>query len=315
MLAVGTVPAWMEILRLNIAAPSRQKVFSYSQAFGYLGGGLLPFAIGGLLDGYVQAWRWLFPIAATIALLPLLFQRRILIPAAEDPPSADSPTSPHLLTPLFAPWQTAWRLVHDQPEFRNFQIGSMIFGCSLMIIQPILPIFFVDVLNLSYTELAVALTLCKGIGFGTSAPLWAQWIQQVNIFRLSSYIAGLSLLFPLFLMLAHWHLAFLYIGYLCYGLMQSGNELVWNMSGPHFAKNSNSSLYTSVNIISVGIRGCFVPALGSACFALMGAPLVMIGSGFLSLTAASYLFSSSLRFQPADFSAIADAPTGSYSKF
>lgn len=299
MLAVGTVPAWMEILKLNIPNKSRQKVFSYTQAFGYLGGGLLPFAIGGMLDGYFQAWRWLFPLAASIGLISLFFQRRIILPSGQlDSETQKAPHFTNVLGQLLHPWKVSWELVTKRQDFRLFQIGSMIIGCGLMIIQPVLPVFFVDVLNLSYTELAVALTLCKGIGFGAASPLWANYMQRMDLFRFSSCIAVLGLLFPLCMFLANWHIACLYLGYLCYGIMQSGNELIWNMSGPQFAQEKDSSIYTSVNVVAVGLRGCFVPALGSFICAAAGPATVMFFSGFLCLAAAARFFSYSKRFVP-----------------
>ena len=69
LMARGGLPAWMEILKLNIPGTSREKVFAYASTFEYLGGGILPFALGWLLDGYFQSWRWLFPMTAFISIL------------------------------------------------------------------------------------------------------------------------------------------------------------------------------------------------------------------------------------------------------
>lgn len=293
MLTVGIVPAWMEVLKLNVPQRSRERVFSYSQAFGYLGGGLLPFVLGWILDDYFQAWRWLFPIAAALGLLAAIFQCRILIPPA--PPLENSHIKPSFNAAqyLLKPWKSAWELLSTRQDFRYFQIGTMILGCGLMIIQPALPIFFVETLNLSYTELSVAITLCKGIGFVAASPFWSQWIHRMDIYRLSCWIALLGTLFPVCLILVQWNLALLYLGYLIYGFMQAGNELVWNMSGPIFAKNEDSSVYTSVNVVTIGVRGCFIPALGSLFCTQFGASFVMLISCFLLLIAAWRLISSS----------------------
>ena len=284
MLTVGIVPAWMELLKLNIPAPKREKVFAYTQAFGYLGGGLLPFVIGWLLDGYFQAWCWLFPIASAVALLSLFLQLRMPAPSKED---TRTETTDHL---ILRPWKAAWNLLKTRPDFRYLQWGSMLLGSGLMLMQPTLPIFFVDILNLSYMELAIALTLCKGIGFVSASPLWSSLMHRTNIFRLNSWIALIACLFPLCLILAKMELLFLYLGYLCYGFMQSGNELIWNMSGPFFAKEEDSSIYTSVNIIAVGLRGCFLPAIGSLLCTLTGAPFVLALSGLLCLAATARFF-------------------------
>ena len=79
-LARGVQPAWMEILKINIPGMTREKVFAWGSAVGYMGDALLPFALGFLLDGYFQAWRWLFPLSALISLTAAFFQLAIPIP-------------------------------------------------------------------------------------------------------------------------------------------------------------------------------------------------------------------------------------------
>ncbi len=160
-------------------------------------------------------------------------------------------------------------------DYRQFQIGFMMIGCGLMIVAPVLPIFLVDDLHLSYTELGLALMICKGIGLTAASPFWSQWIHKADWFRFTACIAVMGCLFPICLMIAPMGLGWLYAGYICYGVMQSGHELIWNMSGPFFAREENSSAYTEVNIIGIGLRGCFVPALGSFFCVTYGASLVM----------------------------------------
>jgi len=156
MLTVGIVPAWMEILKLTIPSVTRERVFSYTQVFGYMGGGLLPFVLGWMLDGYFQAWRWIFPLAAFLSLSALIFQTRMLVPSDQEEPSLHSnKMNLGLWSHLITPWKNAWGLICKRPDFAKFQIGFMWLGSGLMIIQPALPVFFVDVLNLSYTELAI----------------------------------------------------------------------------------------------------------------------------------------------------------------
>lgn len=280
MLAVGIVPAWMELLKLNIPKETREKVFSYTQAFGYIGGGLLPFILGWALDSYHLAWRFLFPLSAILGLAAFFFQKRILVPPSDD---VQEELNEHSL--LIKPWQSAWSLLKRRKDFRLFQCGFMIVGSGLMIIQPVLPIFFVDQLNLSYIEISVALTFFKGLGFAASSPLWSKWMHKIDPFMLMCRMALVGCIFPLCLLLAPWQISFLYIGYLFYGVMQSGSELIWNMSGPYFAKNEDSSVYTSVNVLGVGIRGAFIPALGSALAGLLGSPALLGISSLLCLSA------------------------------
>jgi F0F1-type ATP synthase assembly protein I len=279
-LQVGMMPAWMELLKQNVPKNTREKVFSYTQAFGYLGGGLLPFAIGWILDEWIGAWRWMFIIAALTALCANFWQRSILVKPAE--PTENTPEPSH---PLLQPWKSAWQLLRKRPDFAKFQIGFMLIGSGLMIIQPALPVFFVDGLHLSYTEMGIAITLCKGISFACSSPLWVRWIQKVDLFRFGAVLAALAALFPLLLLAAQTQILWLYLAYLTYGLMQAGNELSWNLSGPMFAKHQDSSPFSSVNIIAVGVRGMFIPSIGAFCLAQFGSTSVIVMSGVLCLLA------------------------------
>lgn len=290
MMAVAVIPAWMEVLKLNLTDQSREKIFSYTQAFGYMGGGLLPFLIGGILDHSQEAWRWLFPLLAVLALCSLFFQRRIQFTTQESPIETPSASIGDLIK---KPWRDSLEILQRDPSFRQFQGIFMLFGSGLMLLQPALPLFFVDILNLSYTEIAVALTLCKGCGFALSSPLWAKKMAQNTPTSLLISITFLSTVYPLFLYFSTWHVVWLYAAYFLYGIFQAGSELLWNLSGPYFAKNRPSTAYTTLNIAAVGIRGSFVPALGSfLCMAIGIVPVILSNSvlGFTAMTLAFFQF-------------------------
>lgn len=290
MMSIGSYPAWMELLKQNLPCKTREKVFSYTQAFGYMGGGVLPFFLGSLLDTYFQAWRWLFPLSACIGLTAILFQMKM--PAPHDQPSLDVVKNGNLFTYLTKPWKSAWEKVSERKDFRQFQIGFMLLGCGLMVIQPALPTFFVNELKLSYTELSLAITLCKGAGFVAASPFWSRWIHQMGIYRLSSVVAIFGCLFPLLLIYTPWGtpgaLSILYVAYFLYGLMQSGNEFIWNMSGPIFSQKENSAIYSSVNIVSIGLRGIFIPLLGTLLMTYFSCYFSMALSVALLVAAALY---------------------------
>jgi predicted MFS family arabinose efflux permease len=165
----------------------------------------------------------------------------------------------------------------------------MLGGGGLMIMQPALPTFFLDELNLSYTTLATALAACKGIGFTLTSRFWAGLLDRLNIFRLSSHVTILAALFPLTLLLGKTHPSWVFAAYLIYGVMQAGSELSWHISGPLFARSEDSSPYSSVNVVSVGLRGLIAPLCGALlCSAFSPTPVLLLG-GALSLIAALQL--------------------------
>lgn len=148
-----------------------------------------------------------------------------------------------------------------------------------MIMQPALPRFFIDVLGLSYTELSIALTLCKGVGFALTSQVWANGMQRIDIFRFSSLVTLLGALFPLLLLVAQLHVVWVYLAYLIYGVLQAGSELSWHLSGPIFAKEEDSSQYSSVNVLTVGLRGCAIPQIGAfLCLIASSTSILMLGA-------------------------------------
>lgn len=283
LMARGMLPAWMEILKLNVPNGKRERIFAFSSAFEYVGAGLLPFILGALLDSYYQSWRWIFPITSLVAIAAVILQRKIPIAIEKEVLVVVPALS--LKNQLLQPWKQAWQLLKERRDFAAMQMGFMLGGAGLMIMQPALPMFFMDALHLSYTELAIALTLCKGVGFALTSPLWSRWLNRTDIYRFLSRVTAVAMLFPFGLMLAQTHLIWLYLAYILYGVMQAGSELGWNLSGPIFAKQEDSSPYSSVNVLTVGLRGCLIPPLGSFLCLWGSSHVVMILGGFLCFLA------------------------------
>lgn len=281
----GVVPAWMEIFKLNLPDGVRQKVFSQGSIVSYVVAAILPLAIGPLLDYNPMIWRWIFAATALLSIGAIFFQLRIPIQLNQLP----SPL-PHTSVDIWTPWKNAWHLLTKQRDFRAYHVGFMILGGGgLMLIQPALPHFFIDSLGLTYTALALALGLCKGIGFALTSSTWAHQMPRRNFYRFSGLVTFLGALFPIVLLAAQINLIWVYVAYLIYGVMQAGSEMSWHLSGPHFSKEEDSSPFSNINVLAVGLRGSLIPQLGSLLFFLfsstttlwIGALSCLLGTVFL----------------------------------
>lgn len=296
----GVIPAWMELLKVNIPEMQREKVFAYGSALSYLGAAVVPFALGGMMDTVPGSWRWIFPATALISLSAIYLKSRVTFAPEANSSAPSAPEVKNTLSVggwIVRPWVNAWNLLMRRPDFLRFQLGFMLGGAGLIIMQPALPVFFMDRLQLNYTELAVALTLCKGVGFAATSHTWARLMGRIDIYRFNCWVTFLAFLFPLCLLAAQIDLAWLYAGYVLYGVMQGGSEMSWNLSGPLFAKEEESSVYSSVNVLTVGLRGCFVPALGTLLALVIHASGVMLVGGFLCLTSAYFMRRYSLAYR------------------
>lgn len=290
----GTIPAWMEILKLKVPGASRSKICAIGSTVDYLGVALLPLFIGGVLDNVSESWRFLFPIAALLGMISTLPIKKIKI---ESPERKEAVASVRKLTHLINPWKSGWKLLSQRSDFAKFQWGFFLGGAGLMILQPVLPAYFNNVLHLSYSDVLTAVAALKGIGFALSSPLWVKFFNRSRIFVLCSVVTLAAAIFPLLLIFAHSSSSIIYIAYIAYGVMQGGSELSWKMSGPVFSKDEDSAPYSSVNILAVGIRGIIFPYLGSFLFLQTGSPtfvllcgmtLCLLATTFLSLNGRRY---------------------------
>jgi hypothetical protein len=282
----GVMPAWMETIKNNLPVLSQERLIAFGSAIDYCGTALLPIILGLVLDRYENSWRWLFPGTAILGLISTVFLSRILISTTTRQPATKSCSNWNLFKGrILIPWKESWRLIKSDVNFLNFQIGFMLGGAGLMIMQPVLPMFYVDILKLSYTKMLIALTVCKGLGFAAATPLCVKLFRKLNIFHFSGLVTVLAALFPFLMLGAQLHISLLYIAYALYGIMQAGSELSWHMSGPVFAKEKESTLFSGTNVLTVGIRGCLVPLIGTLLYAVTNSAIVMLLGSTLCLFA------------------------------
>ncbi|MBA3238632.1 MAG: MFS transporter [Parachlamydiaceae bacterium] len=286
LLARGVVPAWMEILKLNLPKERMGSTFAKGSLLGHCGNIIFPLLIGWLLDDYFQAWRWLFPLTALISMSAVFLTLKIPIPKDFKPEEPVVITPSESLTQrILMPWKNSWQILTSHANYWKFQWGFMLGGAGTMLPHAVLPAFFVDILNLSFTEFTFAFSCCKGIGLVLTTPIWIKLINKIDIFRFSSWPPFWVCLYAICLLSAQIHLGWLFVGYLCYGIMEGGSTLSWNLSGPIFSKEQDSPDFSNVNVLAVGIRACIFPPLGALLGQLLGAPTVIVMGGLLCMFA------------------------------
>src|SRR4029077_10926482 len=129
---------------------------------------------------------------------------------------------PSLRELVVRPWRDSWQLIKGRPDFARYQWGFMVSGFGLMLIQPALPLFAVDLLGVSYLEMAGAISIAKGLGFALSSPLWARWIDRANWLKMASLVFLSFGIFTAFLSFSLWGIIWFYLAYFLYGVGQGG---------------------------------------------------------------------------------------------
>lgn len=281
------IPAWMELLKQHLSEKERSRLVSTGTLIRYGTALFLPLLVGTWMDYYPPIWRLLFPLLGLLSLLAILLQQ--LIPKSLSSvglPAEALSCRVDLPNLLVNPWRRCWQLLRERVDFATFQLIFFLGGLGLMVMQPALPIFFVDTLDISYAQAALALAGCKGLGFAMTTRIWARYLPSANIYGFCALITALATLFPLLILTAYSANWWIYCGYTVYGIMQGGSELCWNLSGPIFSRREDSSTYTGVNIVLVGIRGCIGPILGGILCTISG-PVVALFIGSLSCALAT----------------------------
>ncbi|MEZ5315576.1 MAG: MFS transporter [Chlamydiales bacterium] len=277
VLSRGSVPVWTELFKNHLPKDQQHRLFAFGNTFEYLGMTIFPIMIGMVLDYNANLWRLLFPLTACIGLTSTLLMVRL--------PNSLTKRSPMQKT-VFLPWKNAFTIIKSHRDFRIYLFAFMLGGSGLMVIQPVLPIFFVDELKFSYTAMMMAISVCKGVGYVISSPFWVRLFKRFSLFQFSFLVILFAFCFPLILIGAKWRFWLCYIAYIGYGFMQSGSELSWHLSPAIFSSEQRSLPFTETNILAVGLRGCFIPFLGSFLFYLFNSfTVMMIGSLFCLLGA------------------------------
>jgi hypothetical protein len=275
----ASIPSWMEVLKLNLAKPLREKIFSLSSALGYVENILIAIALGAALDFYVITWKLFFLFSTFLGICSVFIQWRT--PVA---PSISMPTK------WSSPFKDGIKLLLKRKDFAHFQIGSFINIFGFMIMVPTLTIFYADTLKLSYTEMSIGRYIFMGLGYVFFASFWARALSIYKFHKLTSIVCLGFGFFPFFVLLAYFNHAWIYCAFMLYGITQAGSHLIWNMSGPIFAKEEDSAPFSSINVLMVGIRGLIAPLIGGILVSFFSPFIVLFLGAFFCFLGSFYLF-------------------------
>jgi hypothetical protein len=286
----ASFPAWNEVLKTEAGIASMRGLIAKGTSIQYFAMICLPLCFSFLLDRSAEIWKLLFCFMALFQLINNFFVYQLKA-------SACSNHSILTITPSFrnlvvTPWKTAMKLLKERPDYAHYLFLFFLGGAGLIAIQPIVPVFFREQFNLSYTELAFAFCLCKGVGFLLSSGLWARMSHKISLYFLNCWINFFSCLFLLLLTLSASNIVCLYTAYFFYGIMQAGCEISWNLSGPVFSQEKESVSFSNLNLALVGIRGCSFPILAQGIYLCTDAQVVFVCASilcFISLVLAFHL--------------------------
>lgn len=278
----AAIPSLIEVLKRNLPKRQRENVYSLYFLLSFVESGLLGILFGKILDGHVLPWGTLFFFAALLGLSTIVLFSRLYVPQQEE----ESKSTPRSLT---QPIKESFRLMRNNADFASFQKAFMIGGSALMLMAPALAVYYADTLKLTYSNITTARFIFMAIGVAGSTFFWRKGLSEIPLLRLTTWVLLGFGLFPIALLFSQLHLWFLYFAFFLYGVAQAGSHLIWNLSGTFFAGDNDSSPYTRVNILMLGIRGAIVPLVGGLLCEIVGPVPVLVMGMSLCLWGARHL--------------------------
>jgi hypothetical protein len=272
-------PAWVEVLKSSMDAPVLSKTISQGTSIFYFMNIVLPPIICFFMDKEENLWRYLFMGFAVLQMMNtgLIFFIK-------------SDVKILIAKPILSinPLKKGWALLKEKPAFAHYQLLFFLGGAGIIGSQPLLPLYFKDNLNVSFAQLGFAFSFCKGISFVLTSPYWSRYACRLSLYHLNCIVNLFSCLFFAFIIAANNETNWLFLAYLSYGTMQAGCEMSWNLSGPFFSGSNESTIYSSLNLAFVGIRGCLCPFLGYLLFTYAGTSIVFTASFLICLLGIAY---------------------------
>jgi len=177
---------------------------------------------------------------------------------------------------FFTPISDIFKLLKRRKDFATFQRGFMAGGFALMFISPALIIFSSDILNITYNNMMIGRFVFMGIGFVISMFFWKKALDKTPIEHITILVLLGFSIYMFFLLMSKFIMPFFYLSFFFYGVAQAGSTLLWSLSAMIFAKEENSLLYTSTNLLLLGIRGLIAPLLGSLFCDLFGVHFALL---------------------------------------
>jgi MFS family permease len=280
------IPAQNSIYQRNIDKKRRAKVYGYTTSLSMLIAVSFTFMAGRMLDINEQSFRLILAITAVAGLIASLLLSLVKI---QEPLLRNECAPLHWRDAMRDPIRRSLKLLKTNKPFASFERSFSIYGMGFIMVQPVLPIFLVDMLKLTYTGNFIAKGIISQLPILLLSPYLGKWHDKLHPFRFISVFFGLLAFFPalfiasaLFLQVRWLAVALVYLAYIMYGFAMAGVNIAWNMGSIYFAGDEDASMYQSVHVTMTGIRGVIAPLLGLLLLKTLGIISVFaVAVGFL----------------------------------
>lgn len=271
------VPLQNTIVARNYADARRGRRFGRALAVQSLCIVAVSVPIGVWMDRDAGAWPWAYAVAAGAGIFAYLQWGRLRRRRGIAPPIS------------LVQHASAWGALRRDRTFLAFEGCFMVYGIGFLAMQPVLPLFLVDEVGVSYTDVGLARGAVFWIIMVVVAPLVGRLSDRMGILRTGAAGFLFLALFPLTLLLLPNRIG-LYVGYALYGAAMSAVNVAWNLGPITLARGRDPIPYLNAHVAAVGVRALIGMTAATALHQAFGSTPVFAGVIGLQIVAAVLMF-------------------------
>lgn len=277
-------PSENRILQHHVSSSKTGRTFGMASSIRMGVAAVVSALAGSWLDHKETAFRDIYPMVALIGFLALCILASIKVDNGSD-------AQPARLTRRFmlSPLRDVVRLLKSRKDYLRFEMAFMLYGIAFMMMMPVIPLYLVDDLELSYGTIGLARGAVTQVIMIAAIPILGRIFDSTTPHRMGAVIFGLLSLFPLMLLSIKFlegtfQTAMIFICFGYFGIIMSGVSVLWQLASIRFAGNEDAGIYQSVHVAATGLRGMTAPLLGYLTMSVLGKiPTMAICSGIFLL--------------------------------
>jgi predicted MFS family arabinose efflux permease len=288
-------PAENRVMQQHLPPHSTGKVFGLASGGRTAMGALMFVAAGFWMDHHTEGFRQIYPAGALISMIGILLMATIPTGKGEREKGrkgeswSDTPL-PIDRTLIAKPVKDVIALLRRRKDFLRFEIAFMTYGVAFMLLMPVVPLYLVDDLKLSYSTIGLARGALMQVAMIPAMPIFGRIFDRSTPHRMGAWIFALLVFYPLLLLAAGktdgtLRTALVYAAFGWFGVVMSGLSVIWSLSSIRFAAGEDVGIYQSVHVAATGVRGLVAPLLGYAVMTIFSKEAAMITSAVLWVAA------------------------------
>jgi hypothetical protein len=212
------------------------------------------------IHGNPRNYALLYPVAGVIGFLAMIYFWRIRL--RFKPSHKDDVVLPTFRERLIQSFKSASALLRRDPDFRLYEFGFFLYGTAFMMTAAVVPLFFKNTLDATYTEFSASTVVLVQVMHLVSVPLIVRFASGRRVTVVTRVPFAMLLFYPLALggvalLAAHDQRAAMWAAYGAFALFGAAMaciHFVWSLGPVAFARGGNPLPYTTTHAALVGVR-------------------------------------------------------------